>query len=121
MSSAAVVRVLTDLLKPKTPVKKRVCGSCGGGVRHSRKVEEIDNPNYDKNTNPHVPKKITIQGLGTWHCIKGCGKRLVKVTRFVGSGKENELIGSGENRRPKEEYMQVTTVERHAKVLTSAA
>jgi hypothetical protein len=45
-------------------------------------------------SNCHGPVTKSGTGLGTWHCVRGCQKRVVSVERFVGAGKEADSVGS---------------------------
>lgn len=58
--------------------KKYTCAACGGpvGMRVSDMTAQTDGQK--------------ARGLGTYRCLNGCPKRRLSVTRFVGSGKENE-------------------------------
>lgn len=113
-------------------MKKRVCGNCGGHVYLQVERSTIEHPArdergrfiyelaVDKETGQVYEKQVMvswpIRGLGTWHCINGCKDREVKVTRFVGAGKEEELEARGKDFVVRDEYMKQVPVTRHIPV-----
>lgn len=113
--------------------KDRKCGLCGGAVFCTYKTEKIEHParderggfifetKLDKETGQPYQHQVmvtfTVRGLGTWHCVRGCRKRDIKVTRFVGAGKEQERKVNGDGSYTiRDEYLRQVPVTRQIPV-----
>lgn len=58
--------------------RKYTCKECGGPV----KITVADQTSQKEGQK--------ARGLGTFRCLNGCSKRRFSVTKFTGSGKEQE-------------------------------